>query len=370
MTTILFLFALLTTPHDRYICDMWTRAITQEGMAAACGTLQLAGYRVDLYDLDMKLVCQRDAIYLNNFNELMIVCDIPQPYRLDDYVLRIVQPGWTELICTVKSEHEDLPTEQEVREQCPEGLINFKTGAYSIAWKEQVAPKEETPFTCPARSLSIGPGLYQQVPGVDYLATDQSLTWLAGKLIWTGQVKVTNCYGNGLDPYTLAANPCGMAQAKSKVYQWQNQFDAEIYSAARAYNVPAKLLKRMMSIESQFWPYYIGDANEIGIMQVTDNGLDALLRFDTAIDPTYHSRDDQNKAWSRNVTRQLFTCINCNLEKAIAHIKIAMPTYARLLAAFHCRAVTINPALFGDLAWRQAVVDYNGSTQYLERIER
>lgn len=370
MQTILFLFALLSTPHDRIICTMWTRAITQDGMAAACGTLQLAGYRVDVYDLDMKLVCQRDATYLNDIDELMIICDIPGNHQLDNYVLRLVEPGFTSLICSVTSTHEDLPTEQEVREQCPQGLINFKTGAYTIAWKHKIEPVKQTRFTCPARSLAVGLGLYQQVPGVDYLNTDDQLAWLGGKLIWTGQSKITNCPGNGLDPYTLAANPCGIGQAKSKIYTWQNQFNAEIYAASVAYTVPAKLLKRMMIIESQFWPYYSGDAYEIGIMQITDNGLDTLLRFDTAIDPNYLSRDDQNKQWSRGVTRALFQCHNCNLQEAVNHIKKTMPYYARLLAAFHCRAVTINPALTGNDAWRQAVVDYNGSGEYLERIER
>jgi hypothetical protein len=284
-------------------------------------------------------------------------------------VIRIVQPGFTELICSVVSQNEDLPTEQEVKDQCPQGLINFKTGAYTIAWKKPYTQAEAQPFTCPARSLQSGSGLYEQVPGADYLMTDLPLAWLAGKLIWTAQVKVT-CPGNGLDSFTLAANPCGLAQAKSITYQWQNQFNSEIYRAAIAYDVPAKLLKRMMIIESQFWPYYSGDANEIGIMQITDNGLDTLLRFDTAIDPTYLSRNEQKQSWSRNVTRQLFSCINCNLENAVNHIKETMPYYARLLAAFHCRAVTINPALTGNDAWRQAVVDYNGSGEYLERIER
>jgi hypothetical protein len=370
MQTILFLFALLTTPHDKLICDMWTRAITTEGMTAACGTVQLAGYRVDLYDLDMQFICSRDAVYLNDIDELMSTCDIPEPHPLDDYVIRMVQPGWTELICTVKSTHEDLPTVDEVREQCPEGLVRFQSGAYTIAWKEQLPAEEEAQFTCPTRSMQMGTGLYEQVPAPEFLMTDDPLAWLAGKLIWTGQVKVTNCPGSGLDSWTLAANPCGMSQAKSRAYQWQNQFNAEIYSAAISYNVPAKLLKRMMSIESQFWPYYSGDANEIGIMQITDNGLDTLLRFDTSIDPTYLSRDDLNKGWSRGVTRSIFQCHNCNLQEAVDHIKSTMPYYARLLAAYHCRAVTINPALTGNDAWRQAVVDYNGSGEYLERIER
>jgi hypothetical protein len=126
----------------------------------------------------------------------------------------------------------------------------------------------------------------------------------------------------------------------------------------------------MIMIESQFWPFYNGAAGEIGIMQVTDNGLDTLLRFDRSLDPHYLSRTDDGKLWSRYAAREIFMCRNCNIHEATDHIKITMDYYARLLAAFHCRAVTINPALTGADEWRQTVVDYNGSGEYLLRIEQ
>lgn len=370
MTTLLFLFALLTAPADKFICDLWTRAITREGMLNACGTLQLSGYNVQVYDLKMNIVCIKPATDLNDTDALMSECEMKG--HLDDYVLRIVQPGFTELICSVISTSDQLPTVDEVAEQCPEGLARFKSGAYSIAWKAEYKSPEDMRFICPARDLVTGYGLYEQVTTADDLMTDDPLSWLAGKLIWTGLVSVDpyTCNGSGLNPVTLAANPCGMSKAKSAVYQWQNQFNPEIFSAALAYNVPAKLLKRMMMTESQLWPFYSGDDGEISIMQITDNGLDTLLRFDSAIDPIYLSRNEDEKLWSRGTTRQLFSCFNCSLGEAIDHIKQTMPYYSRLLAAFHCRAVTINPALTADDAWRQSVVDYNGSAEYLKRIEQ
>ncbi len=367
MPTLLFLFALLTTPTDKYICDLWARAITRDGMISACGTLQLEGYRVDVYDLDMRLLCSKDATYLNDITGLKSECNLNAP--LDEYILRIVEPGFTELICSVISSHADLPTVEEVVDQCPQGSIRFKTGAYTVAWKTEYIPANETSFACPARELQTGNGLYEQAPDAQNIITDDSLSWLAGKLIWNNIVQVNACNGSGLNPWTLAANPCGMTSAKSIVYQWQNQFNNEIYSAAVAYHVPAKLLKRIMLTESQLWPFYTS-TDEIGIMQITDNGLDTLLRFDNAIDPNYLNRDDQGKLWSRGTTRKVFTCLYCNLEEATQHIKTTMPYYARLLAAFHCRAVTINPALAGDDSWRQSVVDYNGSADYLKRIEQ
>jgi hypothetical protein len=179
----------------------------------------------------------------------------------------------------------------------------------------------------------------------------------------------TQC-DSAVNPKTLIATPCGNAAARNAVLAWQNQFNAEIFNAAIAYNVPARLLKRLMMIESQFWPYYEGDAGETGIMQITDNGLDTLLRFDRVIDPAYLNHDDENKLWSRVLTRETFVCRTCRMEVALAHIKNTMPYYARLLAAFHCRAVTINPALVDTDSWRQSVVDYNGSWEYLLRIEQ
>jgi hypothetical protein len=366
MTTLIFLFALLTTPTDKYICDLWTRAITREGFLAACGTLLLDGYRVDVYDLEMKPICQMDAVYFNDIEEMKIICEMDKP--LDEYVLRMVQPGFTELICFVESIHADAPTRDEITAQCPQAKIDMYT-VEPAGIKPPETPMK--PFTCPVQTLNIGFGLYEQSPNADALLSDESLTWLAGKLIWNGVVK-PQCGGSGLDPFTLAADPCGMAFARADVIRWQNQFNDAIFTSAVAYNVPARLLKRMMNIESQFWPFYTAPAGEIGVMQITDNGLDTLLRFDKEFDPFYFERDDLNKFWSRSITRDKLYCLSCTLEEAIAHIKTNMDIYARLLAAFHCRAVTINPALLeqGDLAWRQAVLDYNGSEDYLARIEQ
>jgi len=366
MQTIIFLFALLTMPTDKYICDLWTRAITREGMLAACGTLLLDGYRVDVYDLDMNPVCQVDAVYFNDIEEMKIICGMEKP--LDEYILRMMQPDTNSLICFVESVHEDAPTIYEIAAQCSEA----KDGMYTVEPAGIKAPDaSDVPFSCPKQKLNIGFGLYEQASSADGLLTDESLTWLAGKLIWGGVIK-PQCYGSGLDPYTLAADGCGMAFARADVIRWQNQFNDAIYTSSVAYNVPAKLLKRMMSIESQYWPFYTAPAGEIGIMQVTDNGLDTLLRFDPEIDPFYFERDDINKFWSRSITRNKLYCRSCTLEEAVAHIKNNMNIYARLLAAFHCRAVTINPALLeqGNLAWRQAVLDYNGNADYLTRIEQ
>ena len=360
MTTILFIWALLTTPTDKYICDLWTDAITREGVISACGIDLLAGLRVDVYELDMKPVCQVDAVYLNDMAELAEICQLRK--TLDHYLLRIVQPGYYSIICYVESANDEAPSADEIAVQCPQARD------YVIEFAGTKTPEEDKEFSCPARDLQSGFGMYQQTPNVKDLLTSDDLTWLAGKLIMSGIVKPTCNYS--LDVKTMSATPCGMAAAREQVIQWQNQFDQDIYNSAIAHNVPAKLLKRMISIESQFWPFYAAPYGEQGVMQITDNGLDTFLRFDALIDPFYFERTDDGKLWSRAVTRDSLACINCSLMEAVQKIKNDMPIYARLLAAFHCRAVTINPALSGDIAWMQSVVDYNGSVDYLKRIEQ
>jgi hypothetical protein len=195
---------------------------------------------------------------------------------------------------------------------------------------------------------------------------------LAGKLIWNGIVKPV-CNGSGLDPYTLGADACGLSSTRDYVIRWQNQYNGEIFDAATKYAVPARLLKRMMSLESQFWPLWesaSGDG-EIGVMQITDNGLDTLYRFDKSFDPFYWERSDAGKFYSRSITRDRLYCHGCNMEKLIEKTKQNISLYAQMLAAFQCRAVTLNPALNDGShdAWRQAVVDYNGSAEYLAKIE-
>jgi hypothetical protein len=363
MTTILFVFALLTTPTDKYICTLWTRALTSENVIAACGVELLNGLRVDVYDLDNKFICSKDAIYMNDIAELQVICEMDKP--LDAYILKLVKPSWSEIICFVRSESKDKPSADEVKEQC-----DWAPKKYDVEYlRDEVQEPEPPAFSCPARDLPVGFGLYNQSISATSLLTSEDLTWLAGQLIWNGHVR-PQCENAGVNPNTMIATPCGMAAARDQVVKWQNQFDQDIYDAALANNVPAKLLKRMIRMESQFWPFYTAPTGENGVMQITDNGLDTLLRFDNRIDPNYFDRNDEQKLWSRSVTRDSLYCINCTLDKAVKKTKNNMSMYARLLAAFHCRAVTINPALTGDSAWQQAIVDYNGNADYLRRIEQ
>lgn len=359
MTTLIFLFALLTMRPDSIVCDLWTRALTTEAFAAACpANLPLEGLRVDVIDVEtLEIVCTRPA---QSLRVILEDCSLPGP--LDAYVLRIVKPAYEDLACMVESINADSPSAEEIAAQCP-GISGYTVRAAGSR------PAESEAFACPVRHLQTGFGLYEQALGAGDLVTYDELLMLAGQLIWFGHIDVSTCAGGPSVTPEKTATPCGYLSARDDVILWQNQFNQDIYNAALTYNVPAKLLKRMMMVESQFWPFFAGPAGETGIMQITDNGFDTLLRWDLGLDPEYLSRDDTEKAWSRNVTRETLTCNGCNLLEAIEQIKTDMPIYARLLAAYHCRAVTINPALTDADAWRQTVVNYNGVPEYLLRIE-
>jgi len=334
MTLLIYLFALLTT-QDRIVCDLWTQAITRDGLLSACGTLALGNLRVDVYDLEMRQVCARDAMSL-----LTVLEDCDLNGTLDQYILRIVEHRPRQIICIVESGNQFMPSDQEIAAQCPEANGQIYS-VESAGTKQADAPA----WSCPARILDIGDGLYDQAASPAALATDQPLEMLNERLIWTGLA----------DRYTTT--------------QWQNQFDGEIFSAAITYAVPARLLKKIIMSESQFWPFYEGRAGETGVMQITDNGLDTLMRFDPTLDRDYWTHNELDQLWTRALTRDALVCHLCNMEQALENIRADMPIYARMLAAFHCRAVTINPAISGSLAWRQAIVDYNGSAEYLARIE-
>ena len=72
------------------------------------------------------------------------------------------------------------------------------------------------------------------------------------------------------------ASNCGVEVARAAVTAWQNQFDEIILNVARDTGVPANLLKRMFSIESQFWPGATLKT-DIGLGQLTSDGADTTL---------------------------------------------------------------------------------------------
>jgi hypothetical protein len=108
------------------------------------------------------------------------------------------------------------------------------------------------------------------------LASEEPLDLLAGRLIRWGLVRAEGCPWGGL----LAdgtASACGVEGSRDFVYVWQDRFDARILEAARAYGVPARLLKNLFAQESQFWPGSFPNVKEYGLGGLHEQGGDTLL---------------------------------------------------------------------------------------------
>jgi len=72
-------------------------------------------------------------------------------------------------------------------------------------------------------------------------------------MIWYGLVDTSHCPGFGLMDEE-SANACGLESCSGKLFQWQNKQNDRFYDAGKKYNVPPRLVKGMVSQESQFWP--------------------------------------------------------------------------------------------------------------------
>jgi Transglycosylase SLT domain len=361
MTILLFTWYLLTYPADKLICSLWvSQPPSQNAIVQSCGSADLSFYRMDVVPLDnLDIQCSKPA---NAIYQILDACHLSE--SLDHYRLRIIQPDYVGLICAIIIQHQGEPTQKEIGMQCPnapQGQLQFE--------KSEPLPVAAPPICKPA-AIQSGPGLYKQASLSSELTTNDDLTWLAGRMIWFGMVHA-DCGGDAiLDPDTQAATPCGIAAANSLMITWENQFNDDIYNSAISFFVPARLLKRMIEIESQFWPLWISSNGEVGLMQITDNGADVFLRFDPNYNSGYPSEKGKAQTKTRNSFMNSLQCYFCSLDQAVRKAHQTIPIYARILAAYRCRAVSMNSALDGDDAWRQAVVDFNGSIDYLRKVEQ
>ncbi|HNA90479.1 MAG TPA: hypothetical protein PK414_14050 [Anaerolineales bacterium] len=113
------------------------------------------------------------------------------------------------------------------------------------------------------------------------LSSDIPYTYLAANLILQGAVDASSCPDGGLSPGNVA-NQCGLEKSRDAVREWQNQFDGLILSTAMETSVPARLLKNLFARESQFWPGIFQAAGDIGLGQLTENGADTTLFWNTS----------------------------------------------------------------------------------------
>jgi hypothetical protein len=129
------------------------------------------------------------------------------------------------------------------------------------------------------------------------LATTNRYDYLSAKLLFAGLVDGSTCPANGLN-LDGSANGCGLELASNQVDTWQNQFDPLILAYSQTNEVPPKVVKAVIAVESQFWP--VGDLakGEVGMGQMTEAGADLVLRWR----PEYY----------QNICRQAFGEKGCD----------------------------------------------------------
>jgi hypothetical protein len=130
------------------------------------------------------------------------------------------------------------------------------------------------------------------------LATANRYDILAARLLSTGRVDGSACPGNGLN-IDGSANACGLELSSDQVTAWQNQFDPDILFSARSTQIPPKILKAVIAVESQFWPVADWISGEIGLGQMTGYGADLVLAW--------------RPAYYQSICRQAFGGKNCSV---------------------------------------------------------
>jgi hypothetical protein len=145
-------------------------------------------------------------------------------------------------------------------------------------WERLLPPGSMTWSLFPELDDPI-PLVLQQPIAVDELNTGNIYLYLTGYLIQAGYVDAWSCVDGGLTTGG-AASPCGETAGHEQTIEWQNKYDDQILAAAQKYHVPARLIKSIIASESQFWPESYS-SYERGLGNITDNGADLLLKWNT-----------------------------------------------------------------------------------------
>jgi len=353
--TLALIFYLILPPSPTLVCSLWlAHAATAEDLASACPAgIDLEAYQVRFVNLwDGKTWCEKNATAIYNPGA---ACHLGP--SLDNFKMDIFQPTDKEkVLCSIKTTN-NPPIRDEVAQACDLMAVSaYDEGRATLRYVGP-APVSAMPAPVVIPTPENGIGLYEQPSSAQALATDEHLSWLAGRLIWHGIVK-PSCPGDtsGLDPRTLAANGCGMASAAEAAKKWQNQFDADILEAARAEGVPARLLKRIMIQESQFWPQWDDQpAGEVGMVQITTNAADQYLRW--YVDGYAGLSQPVQELAQAEFVRGL-RCELCTVDQAIEKERANISIYARVLKAYRYQAAD----------WRGALVLWNGEA-YMKIID-
>jgi hypothetical protein len=216
------------------------------------------------------------------------------------------------------------------------------------------------------------------------LASSESFYLLAGMLIRNGDVDASTCPSGGLGD-GMAANECGLDSSEQQIKQWQNQFDNDIFSVSRDTGVPAYLMKNIFERESQFWPGIYKTLNESGLGQMTDNGADTILLWNTSFyaqfcpfvlskdtcAKSFNQLDSESQRMLRGalVVKVNADCADCVQGIDLTKANFSINVFAKTLLANCDQTGQIiynvtehmpgSLTTYGDL-WRFTLVNYNG----------
>lgn len=264
--------------------------------------------------------------------------------------------------------------------------VNGQSGAYTMVVNTQ------RPLTTFTDSCSDDWGIPQNAtsPWASFpdipqqLNTAETLYVLAGKLIQVGIIDASSCPGAGfLSDGSL--NGCAIDKARPTVIQWQNQFDPVIWESSRDSGIPARLLKTLIQVESQFWPG-TGENNlaEYGLTQLNYLGLDTALRWDPQLfkqlcnntvydcNKGYASMPPDLQAQAKGALLNLIdsACVSCPGGINLSNASQSIPMVSQALRA-NCAQTkyilddqTLSSDSYDDM-WRFTLVSYHSGYQCL-----
>jgi hypothetical protein len=225
----------------------------------------------------------------------------------------------------------------------------------------------------------------------ELLASEEPYYYLAGRLIVQGLVDVSDCSGSGLLPNGYA-DICGLEKSRPVLAEWQNQFDKRIIKVSKDTGVPAQLMKNLFAQESQFWPGVFQVPFEFGLGQITEQGTDAVLIWNSefynqfcslvlsqeACDQGYLglSGDDQALLRGALALQASADCHDCPTGIDLSNVHFTVSLFANTLIA-NCAQVsrsvyTATSSMAGRVAsyedlWRLTIANYHagpGCTSY------
>jgi hypothetical protein len=148
--------------------------------------------------------------------------------------------------------------------------------------------------------------------------------------------------------------------------------------------VPAQLLKNLFGQESQFWPGVFRKPNEFGLGQITDNGADALLIWNSSFfnqfcplvltdekcEGGYLKLDAENQALLRGAlaTSADADCVNCEFGIDLTTVEKSINLVAHTLLADCEQVAQIVYNATGKIAgevtsyenlWKFTIADYH-----------